>query len=148
MRQELAADEWEVPASNAATAETMLRALHGHFGDEPIERICMLIHPDAEMRLLVTYGEPVQGRAGIAKVLQEGREAATYCARVERFEWLDDRTSLTMGQARFPIRSGGFGEGRVYWLDELRDGLIWRVRAFKHEDDARRAYAEGRDGAT
>ena len=31
------------------------------------------------------------------------------------------------------LRLGGHAEGNVYWLDEFRDGLIWRVQAFLHE---------------
>ena len=143
MGQELALDGSRA-AQGFVTAETMLRALHGHSADEPIGWISALIHPEAEMRLLITYGEVVRGRGAIAQVLHEGREAAMYRARVERFEWLDHDTSLTVGLARFPLRSGGFGEGRVYWLDELRDGLIWRVSAFRREDDARQAYVDGR----
>jgi hypothetical protein len=33
-------------------------------------------------------------------------------------------------------------KGLFYWLDEFCDDLIWRVRAFRREHDARRAYKE------
>src|SRR5690242_2117745 len=88
--------------SDRPAAESMLRALHEHSVDDPIERVRPLIHPDAEMRLLVSYGELVCGRDAIADALEHGPEAATFRARVEGFEWLDQSTSLTTGQARYP----------------------------------------------
>ena len=103
--------ESPVIATRRAAAEAILRAMHEHSVDEPIERISLLIHPDAEMRLLVSYGQPIRGRTAATQALQHGREAATFHAQVERFEWLDDSTSLTTAQARYPLPGGGFGEG-------------------------------------
>jgi hypothetical protein len=116
--------------------------MHEHSADEPVAPVAALIHPDAEMRLLVSYGELVRGRDAVVRALQTGSAAMTFRARVERFEWLDDDTALTSGVARYPRRGGGYAEGRVFWLDELRDGMIWRIQVFKLERDARRAYRE------
>jgi hypothetical protein len=130
-------------ASDTSRNEAIIRALHEHWIEEPIELIGPYIHPDAEMRLLVSYGELVRGREGVMRVMHEGREAATWRAAVEEIEWLDPDTALTSGHARYPLRGGGFGEGRVYWLDRLRDGMIWHVRVFRTEDAARSAYYDG-----
>jgi hypothetical protein len=121
------------------SAEAKLRALHEHVyrGDDSVED---LIHPEAEMSLLVSYGRTLQGRSEIVRALERGREAAIYRAQVVGFEWLDANTSLTTGNARYPIEGSGFAEGRVYWLDELRDGLVWRVEFFRREAEARAAY--------
>ena len=127
--------------SDKRAAEAILRAMHEHSVEEPIEAIALLIHPQAEMRLLVSYGQPISGREEVMRALQHGREAQTFHAKVNSFEWLDEHTSLTTAQARYPLPGGGFGEGTVYWLDELRDGLIWRIRVFKNEEDARRTFA-------
>jgi ketosteroid isomerase-like protein len=122
-------------------AEAMLRAMHEHIkAGDPIELISETIHPDAEMRLLVSFGKPVRGQAAIVAALENGRQAAIYRAQVHRHEWLDEQTSLTFAHARYALEQGGHAEGNVYWLDELRDGLIWRVQAFKSEAEARRAY--------
>jgi hypothetical protein len=123
-------------------AETMLRALHEHSTPEPMDEIAAFIHPDAEMRLLVSFGEPLQGRAAIVAALDRGREASIYRARVQKFEWLDDSTVLSSAFARYALEGGGFAEGNVWWLDELRDGLIVRVTVFRSEEAARRAYEE------
>ncbi len=123
-------------------AEERLRALHEHSTDESIDEIATFIHPEAEMRLLVSFGQPLHGRAAIVSALEKGREAAFYRARVHRFEWLDANTLLTFAFARYALEGGGFAEGNVYWLDELRDGLIWHVTAFRSETEARRAYED------
>jgi hypothetical protein len=118
----------------------MLRTFHERIVDEPGE-LAPLIHPDGEMRLLVTYGRPVHGRAAILDALAEARQADIYHAEITGFEWLDDRTVLTSATARYAIERGGFAAGRVSWLDEFRDGLIWRVTAYRNERAARKAYA-------
>jgi hypothetical protein len=127
------------------TAEAMLRAMHEHPGGSSTADISDLIHPDAEMRLLVSFNRVLNGRAAVVEALEHGRQAAIFRAHVERFEWLDEETSLTFARARYALEQGGYAEGRVVWLDEIRDGLIWRVRNFKHEADARQAYEPGDD---
>jgi hypothetical protein len=141
-------ERWDRRIEAVAEAEAVLRAVHEHSVEEPIERIASLIHPDAEMRLLVSYGELVRGRDAIARALQHGREATTFRAQVQGFEWLDETTSLTTASARYPLRAGGFGEGRVFWLDELRDGMVWRIRVFRREQDARATHRDGLDIST
>jgi hypothetical protein len=124
-------------------AEAMLRAMHEHEGGAPLGDVAAMIHPDAEMRLLVSFNRPLRGRDAVIEALERGRQASIYRAQVERFEWLDDETVLTSARARYALEQGGFAEGRVFWLDELRDGKIWRVRNFKQEAEARAAYDTG-----
>jgi hypothetical protein len=116
--------------------------MHEHSTDEPVEAIAELIHPDAEMRLLVSHGMLLRGRDQVVKTLEHGRAAETFRAHVRDFEWLDDSTALTRARARYALPTGGMAEGRVFWLDELRDGMIWRVRVFKSEEDARDVYRQ------
>lgn len=127
-----------------ATAEARLRAMHEHEGGTPLSDIDATIHPDAEMRLLVSFGRLLRGREAVVEALEAGRQAAIFRASVDRFEWLDERTVLSFARARYALEQGGYAEGRVVWLDELRDGLIWRVRVFRSEAEARRAYESER----
>jgi len=130
-------------------AEEILRAMHEHRRTtDPIDRIAELLHPEAEMRLLVSFGKPLHGRATVVKTLEHARQSAVYLAEVRGFEWLDEQTSLTSAQARYPLEGGGFAEGTVFWLDELRDGLIWRVQGFRSEAEARRAYEDRFEAGT
>lgn len=126
-----------------ATAEATLRAMHEHEGGTRLGAIAATIRPDAEMRLLVSFGRLLRGREAVVEALEGGRQAAIYRGHVERFEWLDEQTVLSFARARYALEQGGFAEGSVVWLDELRDGLIWRVRAFRREDEAREAYESG-----
>jgi hypothetical protein len=106
-------------------AEAMVRLLHEHRrgGDE--SDLTAVIHPEAEMRLLITYGTVLHGGPTIINALENARRnAELYDATVRRFEWLDDRTVLAFGHARYALPGGGHAEGRMYWLDEFRDGLV------------------------
>ena len=127
-----------------ARAEAMLRCLHEHNRSDGPERTASLIHPDAVMNLLVSHGETLRGPTAVLAALSRGREAEVFLARVDRFEWLDRDTSLTFGQARYAIQKSGIAQGKVVWLDQFRDGLIWRVRFFKTEKAARDTYASER----
>ncbi len=127
-----------------ASLESRLREMHEHEGRAPVAEIASYIHPKCRMRLLVSFGRLLRGRETVLAALAEGREAAIYRARLERFEWLDETTVLSFGRARYALEQGGFAEGRVVWLDEFRDGLIWSIQAFTREADARRAYSARR----
>ena len=122
----------------------MLRALHEHKRDNvPADQLAPMIHPQAEMRLVIAFGATLQGRDTIVDALRSARRnASLYDARVRRFEWLDETTVLTFGQGRYALEGGGYAEGRLYWLDEFLDGLIYRAQVFMQEAGARRAYEE------
>jgi len=126
-----------------AAAEAMLRAMHEHQVGSSTSDLAASIHPQAEMRLFVSFNRLLKGRDAVVDALESGRQAEIFRASVERFEWLDEQTTLTFARARYALEQGGFAEGRVVWLDEIRDGLIWRVRNFKQEADAREAYELG-----
>ena len=127
-------------ANDRQMAEVALRTLHEHTSGEGSDEIAGLIHEDAEMRLLVSHGGLLKGRDAILEALASGWEAETFVALVENFEWLDETTSLTSAYARYAREGGGLVDGRVYWLDEMRDGKIWRVAVFRSEAEARHDY--------
>jgi hypothetical protein len=126
-------------------AEAMLRAMHEHQVGSSTADLAASIHPRAEMRLFVSFNRPLKGREAVVEALESGRQAEIFRASVERFEWLDEQTTLAFARARYALEHGGFAEGRVVWLDEIRDGLIWRVRNFRQEAEARAAYGSGED---
>jgi ketosteroid isomerase-like protein len=124
-------------------AEAMLRAMHEHQAGATAADVESFIHPEAEMWLLVSFNRRLEGRKAVLDALEQGRQAQIFRAHVERFEWLDEQTALTFARARYALEQGGHAEGRIVWLDEIRDGMIWRVRNFKQEADAREAYESG-----
>jgi hypothetical protein len=131
-------------APDRLEAEKMLRALHEHRqGRLRADDLSPMIHPDAEMRLMIAFGALLRGRETIVRALRSARRDTTvYYATIRRFEWLDDRTVLTFGRGRYALEGGGYAESRLYWLDEFEDGLIRRAHVFMREDSARRAYEE------
>jgi len=99
------------------------------------------MHEDAVMALFVNHLQPISGRANILAAVGSGRASDAYRAAVRSCEWLDASTLLVSGWVRHALERGGFSEGSVWWLDEFRDGLLWRVQGFKYEADARVAFA-------
>src|SRR6516162_8567562 len=81
-----------------ATAEGMLLALLAYvrhvMGEGPRVEIRDLIHPQAEMRLFVSFRKPLKGRAAVVDALEHGKPAVVFRAGDLRFEWLDDATAL------------------------------------------------------
>lgn len=100
-----------------------------------------LVHEEAEFSLLLFEGRTVRGRWSIARELNSGA-AAWYRPRVLEVERLADNAVLVKGMGQYPLPGRGFGGGQVFWIDELRDGLVWRVRGFRSERAARAAWAE------
>jgi hypothetical protein len=134
------------PELDRATAEAMLLALLGHvrkvLGNEAGRDVRALIHPYAEMRLLVSFGRPLRGRSAIVEALESGQAAVVFRVSDLHFDWLDPTTVLGLGRARHSLEDGEIVERDVCWLCEFRDRLIWRVQAFETADEACRAHAE------
>jgi hypothetical protein len=117
------------------------RRFHERQLEDRADRIAALIHEDAEMTLLANYLRTMRGRRAIMAALARGRDAEIYQAEVEQCELLSDDILLVRGQARYALDDSGVGVSRVWWLDEFRDGLLWRVEAFRTEQAALDAYA-------
>jgi hypothetical protein len=132
--------EVNVDAAVRPDLEAIARRFHERELEDPPERIAALIHEDAEMTLLANYLRPLHGRRTIMAALARGRDAEIYQASVERCEQLGDGVLLVTGQARYALDDNGIGVSRVWWLDEFRDGLLWRVQAFRTEAAARQAH--------
>jgi hypothetical protein len=96
------------------------------------------------MSLVMTHFRTVRGRDAIIEALYRRRESLLYSARVERSDWLDDQTLLVRGQVRYAAEESGIIQSTIYWIDEFRDGLLWRARAFKDEASARSAHEADR----
>lgn len=122
--------------------EAAARRFHEHQTQDPLSSLADLVHDDAEMTLLINHLEPLRGRQAIMAALERGREADYHRAHIERVEWLDDNVVFLSGQARYAGSNGGISNSRVWWLDEFRDGLLWRAQAFMTEAEARAAYEE------
>jgi hypothetical protein len=129
--------------SGARPPATVLEAIARRFHERQLEelpgRLAELIHEEAEMALVVNDFRPVRGRDRIIASLADARHRMIYSAEIERCEALDPTTLLLRGQARYAAERG-LSHSTVYWLDSFRDGLLWRVGAFRNQAVARAAY--------
>jgi hypothetical protein len=116
--------------------EATARRFHERQLEDRPYRIAALIHEDAEMTLLANYLRTLRGRRAIMAALARGRDAEIYQAEVEQCELLTPDILLVRGQARYALEDSGVGVSRVWWLDEFREGLLWRVEAFRTEQAA------------
>ena len=122
---------------SSSALEQVSRRFHERQLVDP-ESIAALIHDSAEMILLSNHLQPLRGRQEIVTSLEEkDREHELYSGTVETFEWLDETTVLVCGQARYVTDAGGCAVSRVWWVDQFRDNLLWRVHAFTNESEAR-----------
>ena len=119
--------------------ERLARHFHERELEETPEEIGWVVHPDAEMKLLVNGLQVLRGRTAVVQMLADLHDSAIYSAKVEEMEWLDELTLLISANVRY-AEAGGVSTSRIWWLDEFRDGLLHRVQAFKTEVDARAAY--------
>jgi len=55
---------------------------------------------------------------------------------------IDDQAVLVTGRIRYPVASGGFGEGQRAWMLTFKDGLLYRTCAFTSAARARAAYMQ------
>jgi hypothetical protein len=124
-----------------AALEAAARRFHERQLADPPAELAKLIHADAEMALVVTDLTPLRGRDEIREALQAARTKGTYSARVYKTDWLDSATLLLSGQAGFTNRAG-YSSSSVWWLDEFKERLLWRVQAFRTEQEAREAYLQ------
>ena len=130
-----------IEAETLRAKEAVARRFHERQLKEPIEDIAALIHEDAEMRLVVSDLAPLRGHTQILSRLTEAREQMVYSATVDRCEFLDQDTLMLCGRARYALNDG-LGHSAVFWIDQFRDGRLWRVHAFWSDREARDAYQE------
>lgn len=127
----------EISERAANAMETLACRFHESDHDTDPTRIVQWIHEDSQMTLVRTHFRRIDGLQGIMDALYRERESVFYNAHVDRLEWLDEWTLLLRGYVRYAVEDKGFTQSTIWWLDEFRDGLLWRVRTFKNEAAAR-----------
>jgi hypothetical protein len=86
--------------------EAIARRFHERQLEDPPEQIAALIHPGAEMALVVNEFRSTLGRDQIVALLDDARHRMIYSAEVERCERIDESTLLLRGQARYAVERG------------------------------------------
>lgn len=124
--------------------EELVRKFHERAPGTSRQVVTESAHREAEMTLFEAGLAPLSGSAAILAALATTR-ADLFRAQVRNLEWLDDQTILATGNARYPLPEVGWAEGQVFWLNEFREGLLWRIRGFRTEAEARRAFGMDRE---
>ena len=125
-----------------AAMEAAVHALHERRGGAELNQLAELLHEQVQTALFENNLEPVEGRSAVLARMRSPR-GSVFRANVGSLEWLDEETILASGYALYPLDRGGWAEGRVWWLNEFREELLWRVRGFRSQEDALGAYAAG-----
>jgi hypothetical protein len=86
-------------------------------------------------------GRTVTGRTAIAGELNSWK-GRLYKPTAFDVQLLDEATALVRGSAQYP-RERGHASGQVWWVDQIRDGLVWRAHGFSSETAARAHHEQG-----
>lgn len=125
-----------------AAMEAAVRAFHERTSGANPYRLAGLLHEQVQTALFENNLDPLEGRSAVLARMRSPR-GNVFRANVTSLEWLDEDTILASGYALYPLERGGWAEGRVWWLNEFREQLLWRVRGFRSQEDALRAHAAG-----
>ena len=113
-----------------------------------LEAMARFVHPDAEIEIMALGGEVVHGPDGLRAGLA-GAAGRMHRPTKTTVEPLADDAAMMIGRVQYGDPSGGHWDSPGVWLSIVRDGKIWRTKAFPSIDEARAWYAglsDARDG--
>jgi hypothetical protein len=116
--------------------QEVARRFHESYEDADPGWLSETIHEDAEMTLVMTHFRSIRGKEAILEALFRPRESLFYSAHVDAVEWIAEQTLLVRGDVRHAVEYASTANSRIWWVDEFRDGLLWRVTAFRNESEA------------
>jgi hypothetical protein len=120
------------------TAEEIVSLIAERWKRGDLEAIAELVHPEAEVESVAAPGRVLRGRAEYLEAIRSTFDSV-WLQKVERVESMSDTLALTVATIRYPLPEGGHGVGRYCWLDEVREGMLWRVKLFATPEQARAA---------
>lgn len=131
--------------SEASPAGRVLAAAMVAYGHGDLDEVAALIHPDAEIQMLLLGGGSARGPEELRDALARG-ESLVHEPTVLQVESIADDAAIMVGRIRYTDTRGGLTDREATWLTVLRDERLWRVRVFASAEEARTAYAEMRAG--
>jgi len=100
-----------------------------------------LIHPEAEIEMVLLEREAARGPEELEAVLTEARNRV-HRPTVSRIEEIADDAVVMIGRIQYDDARGGLYDRKAVWLTVLRDGKLWRTRVVGSVADARAAYRQ------
>jgi len=105
-----------------------------------LDALVALVHPDAEIEMVVLGGGAAHGPEGLVVALTQAREGV-HRPTMTSVEGLGTDAALMIGRIQYTDARGGLTDRKAVWLTMLRDGLLWRTRVFDSEAEARAYHA-------
>jgi len=122
-----------------ASAVEVVKAAMDAFARGDVEEMSAYVHPDADIEMVGLGGEIVHGVDGLRDALAVAG-ARAHRPTMSSVEPVGDDGAMMIGRVRYGDPSGAVWDSPAVWLSIVRDGMIWRTRAFGSVDEAREAY--------
>ena len=122
-----------------ASAVKIVSAAMAAFARGDIDDMSEFVHPDAEIEVIGLDGRVVAGVEGLRAALAAAA-SRSHEPTMSSIEPVGEDGALMVGRVRFGDATGGWWDSPAVWLSIVRDGKIWRSRAFTSADEARAAY--------
>ena len=125
--------------SGESLAVKIVSAAMAAFARGDIDAMARYVHRDAEIEVVGLDGRIIRGVEALREALATaGRRS--HEPTMSTIEPLGEDAALMIGRVRYGDASGARWDSPAVWLSIVRDGKIWRSRAFNSIDEARAAY--------
>jgi len=128
-----------MPEPDRESAVEVVTAAMNAFARGDVDAMAAHVHPDADIEMVGLGGEIVHGVDGLRDALAVAGDRS-HRPTMSSVEPVGDDGAMMIGRVRYGDSSGAVWDRDAVWLSIVRDGKIWRVRAFGSVDDAREAY--------
>jgi len=128
-----------MPEPSGSPAVRIVSAAMAAFARGDIEAMASYVHPEAEIEVIGLEGQVVRGVEGLRDALATAGERS-HAPRMSSIEPVGDDGAMMIGRVRYGDAAGALWDSPAVWLSIVRDGKIWRSRAFGSIDEARAAY--------
>jgi ketosteroid isomerase-like protein len=126
--------------SAGSEAGQVLAAAMAAYERGDLDGLAALVHPEAEIRMLLLGEEVARGPNELREAL-ERRRSLVHEPTMTHVEAVSDDAAIMVGRIQYTDTQGGITDREAAWLTVLRDGRIWRTWVFASADEARSAYA-------
>jgi ketosteroid isomerase-like protein len=123
----------------APSAVEIVTAAMAAYERGDLDALAAFVHPDADIELLGLGGVTTHGAAGLHDALSTVGKRL-HRPRMTTIEPLGEDAAVMVGRIQYGDPAGGRWDSPAVWLSIVRDGMIWRSRAFGSIDEAHEAY--------
>jgi ketosteroid isomerase-like protein len=121
------------------TAVDVVKAAMIAYERGDLTAMAAFVHPDADIKLLGLGGVETHGADGLHEALSTVGKRL-HRPRMTAVEPVGDDAAVMIGRIQYGDPASGQWDSPAVWLSIVRDGKIWRSRAFGSVDEARAAY--------